>query len=530
VSIISGITPSGAGGTVTTVNFAPVAATDADLIAAGVHLPLELNAQVYYDDNSGEFASKLDFGASRAAYTPATQLEPEWVAWSADESKLYVNLQENSAIITIDVATATAEKIDALDLKDWSSAGGTAGIDTIKDHACTLAFKPGFKAMRMPDSIAVYSAGGQDYIITANEGDDKEYGDFEEKQKFKDVITSCSSTPDFKSEFTEFSFFDAQVGTDACASFDGTKMRITIGSSAVDYSTPTAPVYKATVGFGGRGLSIWKASDMSLVWDSGSILETEQCAKYPWAHNTVADEEFSMVRDADGNVGARFNLEGPGKVSTVPPYLVTGGDCDTCNKLQEDIWKLNAFSPTKEDGCDVNDAAVTRGPGCDENYCACPLGKTVDERSLKDGAGPEAVVVGEACGKTIMVTATEKQGTAFVFDVSDPPNTQLLFVQHLSPASQTKNPSVAYADRTLGEVDPESITFLTAEKSPTGNAGILFSGSWSGTLSLYEFEGCQTVTGGGDDDDDDDDDEDDDDEEDDEDDDDDYMKKTRLLL
>mmetsp|Transcript_25969 Transcript_25969/g.75195 ORF Transcript_25969/g.75195 Transcript_25969/m.75195 type:complete len:385 (+) Transcript_25969:690-1844(+) len=384
--------------------------------------------------------------------------------------------------------------------------------------------------MRMPDSIAVYSAGGQDYIITANEGDDKEYGDFEEKQKFKDVITSCSSTPDFKSEFTEFSFFDAQVGTDACASFDGTKMRITIGSSAVDYSTPTAPVYKATVGFGGRGLSIWKASDMSLVWDSGSILETEQCAKYPWAHNTVADEEFSMVRDADGNVGARFNLEGPGKVSTVPPYLVTGGDCDTCNKLQEDIWKLNAFSPTKEDGCDVNDAAVTRGPGCDENYCACPLGKTVDERSLKDGAGPEAVVVGEACGKTIMVTATEKQGTAFVFDVSDPPNTQLLFVQHLSPASQTKNPSVAYADRTLGEVDPESITFLTAEKSPTGNAGILFSGSWSGTLSLYEFEGCQTVTGGGDDDDDDDDDEDDDDEEDDEDDDDDYMKKTRLLL
>lgn len=119
--------------------------------------------------------------------------------------------------------------------------------------------------MRMPDSIAVYSAGGQDYIITANEGDDKEYGDFEEKQKFKDVITDCSSTPDFKSDFTEFSFLNAQVGTDACTNFDGTKMRITIGSSAVDYSTPAAPVYKATVGFGGRGLSIWKASDMSLV-------------------------------------------------------------------------------------------------------------------------------------------------------------------------------------------------------------------------------------------------------------------------
>ena len=115
------------------------------------------------------------------------------------------------------------------------------------------------------------------------------------------------------------------------------------------------------------------------------------------------------------------------------------------------------------------------------------LGKTVDERSLKDGAGPEAIVVGVACGRMIMVTATEKQGTAFVLDVTDPANTTLLFTRHLSPASETKNPSVAYNDGTLGEVDPESITFLDAHDSPTGYAGVLFAGAWSGTLSFYEF-------------------------------------------
>ena len=59
--------------------------------------------------------------------------------------------------------------------------------------------------------------------------------------------------------------------------------------------------------------------------------------------------------------------------------------------------------------------------------------------------------MGEACGRHIMVTATEKQGTAFVFDVSIPASPDLLFVQHLSPASETKNPSVAYDDGTLGE-------------------------------------------------------------------------------
>ena len=29
--------------------------------------------------------------------------------------------------------------------------------------------------------------------------------------------------------------------------------------------------------------------------------------------------------------------------------------------------------------------------------------------------------------------------------------------------------------------------FLTAEDSPTGYAGVLVAGAWSGTLSLYEF-------------------------------------------
>lgn len=58
------------------------------------------------------------------------------VKWSADGSKIYANCQENSAIVTIDVATATAISIHAMPLKDWSAAGGTEGIDTEKDGAC----------------------------------------------------------------------------------------------------------------------------------------------------------------------------------------------------------------------------------------------------------------------------------------------------------------------------------------------------------------------------------------------------------
>ena len=41
---------------------------------------------------------------------------------------------------------------------------------------CELKHKPGFKTMRMPDAVAVMQIDGTDYIVTANEGDDKEYG------------------------------------------------------------------------------------------------------------------------------------------------------------------------------------------------------------------------------------------------------------------------------------------------------------------------------------------------------------------
>ena len=101
---------------------------------------------------------------------------------------------------------------------------------------------------------------------------------------------------------------------------------------------------------------------------------------------------------------------------------------------------------------------------------ACALGDTVDERSLKDGYAAEAVVSGEACGRRYMVTATEKNSVGFLYDVSDIENPTLVQVFHLSPASETKNPVVAYADRTLGEIDAEAILFMEADVSPNGKA------------------------------------------------------------
>ncbi|KAJ1444363.1 Metallo-dependent phosphatase-like protein, partial [Pelagophyceae sp. CCMP2097] len=415
--------------------------TDAEMIAAGIHLPLSLDAMEYFDDHSAKFSADLDFTAAREAYTPATQLEPEYLAWSSDGSTLYVGLQENSAIATVDVATRTTTALTALGLKSWAALG----IDTDgKDKDCVLTPKADFSTMRVPDAIAAFNVDGVEYVVTANEGDDIEYGDFEEKQKFKDLIVSATA---FGSDFAEFTDPD-DVLAQAFANFGDTKMRITVGSSGVDYSTPAAPKMRAALGFGGRGISVYAAADMSLVWDSGSDFEKEQCAAYPWAHNSIQDEEFALNRFPGGFL-----------------YIAsadTGLD-DTIDEVNDD------------DGC------ADAGDG---KKGACPLSGT-------DGANPESMGVGVACGRLIAVTSTEKSGTAFFYDVTVPTAPELLFVKHLSPASETLSAEVAYTWHLLGDVDAESVVFLEAEHSPSGRAAVVFAGAWSGTVSYYEFNCAQ---------------------------------------
>ncbi len=71
-------------------------------------------------------------------------------------------------------------------------------------------------------------------------------------------------------------------------------MRLTVGSESIDYSDPTAPVFRKLVAIGGRGLSIYKLTNdgLDLVWDSGDEFEREGCAAFPWAHNAIQVRRF----------------------------------------------------------------------------------------------------------------------------------------------------------------------------------------------------------------------------------------------
>ncbi|WP_052880373.1 choice-of-anchor I family protein [Vibrio coralliirubri] len=118
-----------------------------------------------------ELTDKVRISAPNA--TVAQDFEPEYLTF-ADNGKLYVALQENNALAAIDVASAQVDAILGLGGKPWDNAKLDASnkdknIGNLQNYAM-------LEGLYMPDSITSYSVEGNTYIVTANEGDGREYG------------------------------------------------------------------------------------------------------------------------------------------------------------------------------------------------------------------------------------------------------------------------------------------------------------------------------------------------------------------
>ena len=89
--------------------------------------------------------------------TVSQDLEPEYVATSADGRTAWVTLQEANSVAVVDLQAARVTKIVPLGLKDHSAEG--QGIDASdKDDAIAIDSHP-VKGMYMPDGAVAYSAG-----------------------------------------------------------------------------------------------------------------------------------------------------------------------------------------------------------------------------------------------------------------------------------------------------------------------------------------------------------------------------------
>lgn len=278
--------------------------TDAELIANDVHLPMTQQGMKYW--NGRKFGDDiLDWTLIMGddVYDPALFLDPEFIAFSDDNTEIYLNLQDNSAIARVDAATGTVLRIDGMGIKSWASSG----IDVVKDDGCDIFVSdPLLYTTQTPDGIASVEVDGINYILTANEGSDLDFDAYEEKFDSNDVFDGASLTSDLDGFIWPHGSTMEGLALHLNSECDEdvqawcSDMEMTIGSSAVDYSNPEAPVLERVVGIGGRGMSILRvptdsASPTTVIWDSGDEFEKEGCKAFPWSHNALQDEEYARV-------------------------------------------------------------------------------------------------------------------------------------------------------------------------------------------------------------------------------------------
>ena len=207
---------------------------------------------------------------------PSADLEPEYIAAGNDTA--YVTLQEANAIAAIDLNSLSVTGIYSAGYEDYSTVA--VDIDK-KDEAYSPKTYESLRGIRMPDSIALYSVGGTDYVVTANEGDSREWGDYlnEVERNFKDDETSPTGkiTADNSGLTGKVVFFDS-------SDYDGLDTNL-------DYL------------FGGRSFTVYKADGNGLteVFDSGSDFEAKTAIYVPENFNCSNDDK--SIDDRSGKKG-----------------------------------------------------------------------------------------------------------------------------------------------------------------------------------------------------------------------------------
>lgn len=271
--------------------------------------------------------------------TIAEDLEPEYVAINSTSTTAYVVCQENNAILVVDLQTATITDVIALGYKDYSLVENA--IDASDDDGLIGNFVQydNLYGMYMPDAIEVVTIAGNDYIITANEGDSRDYDGYSEEARVKDVVLDPTAFPN-----AAFLQQDENLG----------RLKITTSQGDIDDDGDYDELYS----YGARSFTIWDMSG-NIVYDNGNEFSQIMAERF--------DENYPANRDDDkgtepesitiGQVGTQtFAFIGQERSAGVMVYDIT----DPANSEYVHYFNKNGVDESPEglifiDGADSPD-------------------------------------------------------------------------------------------------------------------------------------------------------------------------------
>lgn len=185
--------------------------------------------------------------------TLAQSLEPEYITVSDDSKTAFVSLQENNAVGIINLENNTIE-IKPLGFKSWDEFQ----LDyTNKDEVASFEHVENLFGMYQPDTITSYQWKGATFVLTANEGDSRDYDGYSEEVRVKDIIDPDEVNKTLSTQLQ--AFYDASGGKNGLG-----RLKVTTALGDEDNDG----VYEALYTYGARSFSIWD-QNINLVYDSG---------------------------------------------------------------------------------------------------------------------------------------------------------------------------------------------------------------------------------------------------------------------
>lgn len=363
--------------------------------------------------------------------TVAQDLEPEYITISGDSKTAWVTLQENNAIARIDIAQQKVTDIYPLGYKDHGVMGNELDVSD-RDSKIDIKTWTGLVGMYQPDSIANYQVNGQTYLVTANEGDSREW------LKDEDAYLAGNLAQGYVENIRMKHLFNSK-GFNAEGDYPAHLQKIANGVKGAKLNPVTFAYCGATATEAGDCRKDGNLGRLNIAWNMGYQTNADGSPKLDANGRLIYDKLYAY--------GARsfsiWNTQG---------QLVW----DSGSEFEKKISELfpNYFNTDHE--------AVS-----------------LDDRSDNKGPEPEGITLGTIGAKTFAFIGLERMSGVMVYDITTP--MQPKFVEYFTTRNFVETDSAKQ-----GDLGPEGLIFIAAKDSPNGKPLLVVGNEVSGSTAIYQ--------------------------------------------
>ncbi|RKG33543.1 choice-of-anchor I family protein [Acinetobacter tianfuensis] len=407
-----------------------------------------------FGPDTGQYADVYAQGIQTAAVSK--DLEPEYIAVSADGKTAWVSLQENNAIAVLDIAKAEFSDIFPMGYKDHSlpenalDAGDrdcVTGLNSLgqaveqcdKDAGMiNIKAWPGLYGMYMPDAIAHYQADGKSYLVTANEGDAREWLK-DEKAYFEGADLNAGYAEEIRVKH-----LFKKAGFDLKGDYAAHLRQIFPGVKGAKLDSTVFGACKTA-----------EASEIC----ADNLIKDSQIGRLTisWTQGFKKDAQGRPILDADGKLTYdKLYAYGGRSFSIVDPVA------------KRIVWDSGSEFERK-----IAELFPQQFNSNHESF-------KFDDRSDNKGPEPEGLAIGAIGKKTYAFIGLERASGIMVYDISNPAQAQ--FVQYFNHRDITQTEITKQ-----GDLGPEGLIFIAAQDSPNGKPLLAVGNEVSGTTAVYQI-------------------------------------------